>query len=60
MTDSDHYCLWIDLGVCVGYGATPLPSLYDALIYDRNATAAQEQVYRVMHLLEGLADKIKP
>ena len=47
-------------GTYIGYGATPLPSIYDALVYEKNATLAQEEVHRVRHLLEDLADTIRP
>ena len=43
-----------------GYGATPLPSIYDALVYEKNATLAQNEVERVQHLLHHMAKMIKP
>ena len=46
--------------VCAGYGATPLPSIYDALVYEKNITLAQKEVYRVQHLLEAMVEEIKP
>ncbi|KAI0699393.1 hypothetical protein BC835DRAFT_1412584 [Cytidiella melzeri] len=47
-------------GKWLGYGATTLPSIYDALVYDKNATFAEEQVKRVAHVIEKLAVKITP
>ena len=47
--------------LCVpGYGATPLPSIYDALVYEKNVTRAQEEVERVEHLLSKIAKTLKP
>ena len=43
-----------------GYGATPLPSMYDALVYEKNVTHVQEEVLRVQKLLNDLAHNIKP
>lgn len=49
------------LTVCVlGYGATPLPSIYDALVYDKNVTLSQEEVRRVQKLIDALTDTITP
>lgn len=43
-----------------GYGATPLPSIYDALVYEKDTELAQKEVKRVQKLLHALADRIKP
>lgn len=47
-------------GKWLGYGATPLPSIYDALVYEKNVTRAQEEVERVEHLLHKIARTLKP
>ena len=44
----------------IGYGATTLPSIYDALVWDRNATEAQFEVARVSAVFEKLAENITP
>ncbi|KAJ3551654.1 hypothetical protein NM688_g4581 [Phlebia brevispora] len=47
-------------GKWLGYGATTFPSIYDALVWDKNATAAQHQVDRVSKALDKLSDVLKP
>ncbi|GJE84359.1 Zn-dependent exopeptidase [Phanerochaete sordida] len=47
-------------GKWLGYGATPLPSIYDALVYEQDAGLAQHEVKRVAHLVHRMADALKP
>ncbi|GJE84350.1 Zn-dependent exopeptidase [Phanerochaete sordida] len=47
-------------GKWLGYGATPLPSIYDALVYEQNVTLAKHEVKRVEHLLHKMAKALKP
>jgi N-acetylated-alpha-linked acidic dipeptidase len=44
----------------VGYGATTLPGVTEALRFDRNATRAEEEVERVRVLVDRLAEMIRP
>ncbi|KAG7447447.1 Zn-dependent exopeptidase [Guyanagaster necrorhizus] len=47
-------------GRYLGYGATTLPALTEALSLDKNVTLAQEETYRLASLLDKLADNIMP
>jgi len=46
-------------GKWLGYGATPLPALTEALTFDRNETLAQLEVKRLTSLIDKLADNIR-
>jgi len=46
-------------GKWLGYGATPLPALAEAIQYAKNATLAQSEVGRLTDLLDNLADNIR-
>ena len=50
------FLFWLEL---LGYGATTLPALTEALTIDRNATAAEYEAERLTDLFEALAEKIK-
>ncbi len=39
-----------------GYGATTLPSIYDALVFEKNTTLAEAEVERVSALLGDLTN----
>ncbi|EKM59306.1 uncharacterized protein PHACADRAFT_136862 [Phanerochaete carnosa HHB-10118-sp] len=61
ITDREWYRhLIIAPGKWLGYGATPLPSIYDALVNEKNVTRARHEVKRVQHLLHKMADTIEP
>ncbi|KAF7792893.1 hypothetical protein EIP86_003994 [Pleurotus ostreatoroseus] len=45
-------------GKWLGYGATTLPSIYDAIVWDKNATAAQHEVGRVAEMLDKIAESL--
>ncbi|GJE84351.1 Zn-dependent exopeptidase [Phanerochaete sordida] len=47
-------------GRWLGYGATPLPSIYDALVLEQNVTLAKHEVKRVEHLLHKMSSALKP
>ncbi|SJL02051.1 uncharacterized protein ARMOST_05375 [Armillaria ostoyae] len=47
-------------GRYLGYGATTLPALTEALSIDKNVTLAKEETYRLASLLNTLADNITP
>ncbi|KAK0468417.1 Zn-dependent exopeptidase [Desarmillaria tabescens] len=47
-------------GRYLGYGATTLPALTEALSLEKNVTLAQEETYRLVSLLDTLADNITP
>ena len=58
----DHNCLFL-LAFAYrhsGYGATTLPSIYDAIVYEKNATFVSSEVKRVNKLLKRLAKEIEP
>ncbi|KAJ7653468.1 Zn-dependent exopeptidase [Mycena rosella] len=46
-------------GKWLGYGATPLPALSEAIQYEKNATLAQYEVGRLTDLIDKLADQIR-
>ncbi|KAJ7068529.1 hypothetical protein C8F01DRAFT_613374 [Mycena amicta] len=46
-------------GKWLGYGATPLPALAEAIEYDKNATLAKYEVGRLVDLIDTLADNIR-
>lgn len=39
----------------VGYGATTLPALSEAVLYERNVTLAEYEVTRLINLIRKLA-----
>ena len=43
----------------VGYGATPLPALSEAIEFEKNSTLAQYEVGRLTDLIDKLADSIR-
>lgn len=43
----------------VGYGATTLPALTEALTLDQNVTLAAEEATRLVDLIDQLTDTIK-
>ncbi|KAJ6515617.1 hypothetical protein C8R45DRAFT_957123 [Mycena sanguinolenta] len=45
-------------GKWLGYGATPLPALQEAIKFEKNATLAQYEVGRLTELIDKLADNI--
>ncbi|KAF8195605.1 Zn-dependent exopeptidase [Mycena galopus ATCC 62051] len=45
-------------GKWLGYGATPLPALQEAIKFEQNATLAQYEVKRLTTLIDALADNI--
>ncbi|KAI6135053.1 Zn-dependent exopeptidase [Pisolithus croceorrhizus] len=45
-------------GKYLGYGATTLPALYEAVIYDRNVTLAEHETARLTKLIEALAKQL--
>ncbi|KAK0190885.1 Zn-dependent exopeptidase [Armillaria mellea] len=47
-------------GKYLGYGATTLPALTEALSIDKNVSLAKEETYRLASLLNTLADNITP
>ncbi|KAI0796917.1 Zn-dependent exopeptidase [Abortiporus biennis] len=46
-------------GKWLGYGATPLPAINDALAFERNATLALHEAERLQHLVDKLAQNIR-
>ncbi|KAJ6628907.1 hypothetical protein B0H10DRAFT_1940270 [Mycena sp. CBHHK59/15] len=46
-------------GKWLGYGATTLPALTEALTFDKNVTLAQYEVGRLTELIDNLADNIR-
>lgn len=48
------------LNVLIGYGATTLPALTEAILYERNATLVEHEITRLTTLLTKLAHTIKP
>ncbi|KAJ6538539.1 Zn-dependent exopeptidase [Mycena vulgaris] len=46
-------------GKWLGYGATPLPALSEAIQYEQNATLAQYEVGRLTDLIDKLADTLR-
>ncbi|KAJ6539618.1 hypothetical protein B0H19DRAFT_1179844 [Mycena capillaripes] len=46
-------------GKWLGYGATPMPALSEAIQFEKNATLAQYEVGRLTDLLDALADNIR-
>ncbi|KAL5527160.1 hypothetical protein ACEPAG_5951 [Sanghuangporus baumii] len=46
-------------GKWLGYGATTFPGLTEALVYDKNATLAQEEAKRLQALIDALAEELK-
>ncbi|KAJ7167465.1 hypothetical protein C8R46DRAFT_995586 [Mycena filopes] len=51
--------LGIAPGKWLGYGATPLPALAEAIQIEKNATLAQYEVGRLTDLLDKLSDNIR-
>ena len=47
-------------GRWLGYGATPLPGIAEALTLDHNADEAARQADRVTHILRQLVDSLSP
>ncbi|KAG9218840.1 hypothetical protein CCMSSC00406_0001046 [Pleurotus cornucopiae] len=47
-------------GKWLGYGATTLPALTEALTLDQNVTLAAEEATRLVDLIDQLTDTIKP
>ena len=52
--------LFIKSVSAVGYGATTFPGLTEALVYDKNATLAQEEAKRLQKLVDALVKELKP
>lgn len=48
------------LNVLIGYGATTLPALSEAILYEQNATLVEHEVTRLSTLLTKLAHTIEP
>lgn len=46
-------------GKWLGYGATPMPALSEAIQFEKNATLAQYEVKRLTDLIDKLADEIR-
>ncbi|ESK92204.1 glutamate carboxypeptidase [Moniliophthora roreri MCA 2997] len=46
-------------GKWLGYGATTLPALTEAITFDKNATLAQHEVERLRAVVDGLAEIVK-
>ncbi|KAJ7228374.1 hypothetical protein GGX14DRAFT_692427 [Mycena pura] len=46
-------------GKWLGYGATPMPALAEAITIDKNVTLAQYEVGRLTELIDKLADNIR-
>ncbi|KAF7332141.1 Zn-dependent exopeptidase [Mycena kentingensis (nom. inval.)] len=46
-------------GKWLGYGATPLPALSEAIEFEKNGTLAQHEVGRLTALIDALADDIR-
>ncbi|KAJ6539630.1 hypothetical protein B0H19DRAFT_1179879 [Mycena capillaripes] len=46
-------------GKWLGYGATPMPALAEAIQLEKNATLAQYEVKRLTDLLDALSDNIR-
>ncbi|KAJ7498665.1 Zn-dependent exopeptidase [Mycena latifolia] len=46
-------------GKWLGYGATPMPALSEAIQFEKNATLAQYEVGRLTDLIDKLADEIR-
>ncbi|KAJ7129388.1 Zn-dependent exopeptidase [Mycena epipterygia] len=46
-------------GKWLGYGATPMPALTEAIKYEKNTTLAQYEVGRLTDLIDKLADNIR-
>ncbi|KAI6034495.1 hypothetical protein PISMIDRAFT_672633 [Pisolithus microcarpus 441] len=46
-------------GKYLGYGATTFPALFEAVIYDRNATLAKHETARLTKLIKALAKQLK-
>lgn len=42
-----------------GYGATTLPGLTEAIVFDKNATLAQFEASRLEDLIEKLVQKLE-
>jgi len=47
-------------GKWLGYGATTLPALTEAITIERNTTQAVYEVERLIHLIDDLAEKLAP
>ena len=47
------------MGIFSGYGATTLPSITEALTFDKNATLAEAEASRVSAILDKLSETIK-
>ena len=47
-------------GKWLGYGATTFPALTEAVVYEKNVEAINEEAGRLRTLLEALSEKIKP
>ncbi|KAL0070019.1 Vacuolar protein sorting-associated protein 70 [Marasmius tenuissimus] len=47
-------------GKWLGYGATTLPALTEAIVIDRNTAAARYEVSRLVKLFEALTEQTKP
>ena len=47
------------IAMIAGYGATTLPSITEALTFERNATLAEQEAARVAALLDKLSETIK-
>ncbi|KAI5999978.1 hypothetical protein EDD15DRAFT_2362509 [Pisolithus albus] len=46
-------------GKYLGYGATTFPALFEAVVYDRNATLAKHETARLTKLIKALAKQLK-
>ncbi|EGO02058.1 hypothetical protein SERLA73DRAFT_177776 [Serpula lacrymans var. lacrymans S7.3] len=46
-------------GKYLGYGATTLPALTEAVLYEQNATLAEYEAHRLTKLIENLAHNLK-
>lgn len=44
----------------LGYGATTFPALYDAIVFDKNATLVKGEIERLSLALAVLAAEITP
>lgn len=59
ITDREWYKhLGVSPGKWLGYGATTLPALTEAITIERNATLAQHEVSRLADLIEALTSKL--
>lgn len=46
-------------GKWLGYGATTLPGLTEAIVFDKNKDAAEREAKRLVDLMEKMIDKLK-